>query len=348
MNATPRILGRGYNRDAAEKLAAKRPATEHPAIAARLLGGRGTVNGRPMLGLAGKADLSSFSPPIFDQGDTGSCTAHSSSGAIVTAFAAAHAAAVKQQSAANALTHAAKVASESNKALEHMTRLNHSTSVDGHKARVADARGALPFIPSPKAIYAATRAWTRGRAIAKGDALPALADTGAELADVASALAQYGVAPLGPFVEDRQSDVDPANVNDEPDILALAEAAKQLVTGEYIVDPTSANASDVCAAALESGLPIWVGFFCDSDFENLQPGQIAGVPDESDPQGGGHAVYLSGYTKTATGRVWTLTNSWGTGWCNQGRCLVSDAWLAKTWALYPMAVAPVNSTQEDA
>lgn len=287
MTESLRVLGKGLRRDAPEKLAAKKPAILHPAIALRLMAGRGTVNGRALTGLSGKADLSSFCPPVFDQGATSSCTAHSASGAIYTALQA--------------------------------------------------AKTPLPFLPSPREIYAATRAIERAAANPKS--LPPLTDSGAEMADVATALAKYGVCAMGETVDGRESDVGAANINSDPDVMALAAAGKNLLAGEYVIDPTAANASALAAAALEAGLPLWAGFFCDSAFEVIQPGQIAGAPNESDPNGGGHAVYLTGYTTTAIGRVFTLRNSWSAGWCNAGSCLVSEAWLADVWALYPMAVA---------
>lgn len=81
------------------------------------------------------------------------------------------------------------------------------------------------------------------------------------------------------------------------------------------------------------------GFFVDSAFFALTPGQVAPPPDQSDPRGGGHAVYLSGYSTDATGaRTFVLTNSWGAGWCDQGRCLVSEAWLEAAWELWVIQI----------
>jgi hypothetical protein len=152
---------------------------------------------------------------------------------------------------------------------------------------------------------------------------------------------------LGPTPDGRNSDIwttadttaQPDNVNNEPDGNQLQAAGTTLVTGEYAIDPTASNVSDLVAAALAAGYPVYTAFFCDTTFENLSPGQIAGAPNQNDPNGGGHATYLSGYITNSDGtRTFTLTNSWGTSWCSSGKCLVSEAWLAACWELYVMDV----------
>jgi C1A family cysteine protease len=158
----------------------------------------------------------------------------------------------------------------------------------------------------------------------------------------------FGVAPMqGPTPDGRNSDIwteqdttaKPANVNNEPDAIQLQQAGTTLITGEYTIDPNANNVSDLVAAALSAGYTVYTCFFCDSAFEQLQPGQIAQVPDQNDPNGGGHAVYLSGYTTNADGsRTFILSNSWGNGWCDNGRCLVSEAWLKAVFELYVMNV----------
>ena len=97
----------------------------------------------------------------------------------------------------------------------------------------------------------------------------------------------------------------------------------------------------MCAAAIASGFPVFVGFFVDSAFEQLSPGQVAPAPNENDPNGGGHAVYLSAFKRVNGKRLFTLTNSWG-NWCDNGQCLVGDEWLAKVWDLLVMDVGVVQ------
>jgi hypothetical protein len=280
-------FAKGAKRSHPSKLASKKPAASHPVIAAILAA---TV--------PASVDLGQWEPPRLDQGQTGSCTAHSLSG---------------------------------------------STSTACRKAGIQ-----LGFEPSPRETYASTRGIERAAQTPAGQPLPLLTDSGAEPADVFTACAQFGVAPMqGPTPDGRNSDIwsdadttaQPANVNNEVDANQLQAAGTTIVTGEYAIDPSAANVSDQVAAALAAGFPVYVAAFVDTAFEQLQPGQVAQPPNTNDPNGGGHAIYLSGYTTNADGtRTFILTNSWGTGWCDNGRCLVSEAWVKAAWELYVMDV----------
>jgi hypothetical protein len=202
----------------------------------------------------------------------------------------------------------------------------------------------LGFLPSPRAIYAATRAEERAATAGpNATSLPDLTDSGAELADALAVLSGYGVCPMADPVEGRNSDVDQANVTEEPDVDALEDAAMTLVTGAYRIDPVAQNASDQIASAISSGFAIYTGFFVDTAFENLTPTQVAGAPNEADPQGGGHAVYLSGYRTNAMGaREFRLTNSWGAGWCDHGCCYVSEQWAQRAWEMWVIDVKVIR------
>ena len=280
--------GKGARRSHPSKIVNKKAAATHPVIAAALAAAASPAS----------YDLAAAEPPRLDQGQSGSCTAHSFSGSCSTAC--------------------------------------------------RQTGNPLPFEPSPRETYAATRGIERAQATAPGVPLPALTDSGAELADVVTAGDTFGIAPMqGPTPDGRNSDIwtaadttaQPENVNNEPDGDQLEQAGTTIVTGEYMIDPAAPNVSDLAAAAISSGYPIYTGFFVDSAFENLQPGQVAQAPKQNDPNGGGHAVFLSGYTTNADGtRTFILTNSWGTSWCDQGRCLVSEAWLKACWELYVMDV----------
>jgi Papain family cysteine protease len=243
-------------------------------------------------------DLATWEPARLNQGATGSCTAHSFSG---------------------------------------------STSTSCRKAGKP-----IPFEPSPRETYATTRGLERAASTPAGQPVPLLTDSGAEPADVMNAGSTFGVAPMqGPTPDGRNSDIwseqdttaKPANVNNEPDAAQLEQAGTTLVTGEYMITAGASNISDQVAAALAAGFPVYTCFFCDSAFEALTPGQVAQAPDQNDPNGGGHATYLSGYTTNSDGtRTFILSNSWGTSWCDNGRCLVSEAWLAQVWELYVIDV----------
>jgi len=193
--------------------------------------------------------------------------------------------------------------------------------------------GTLTWVPSPKSIYAITRGLERGVATIAGGTLPPLSDSGAMLADVFQAVREFGVCPMGTSVEGRNSDCDASNVLTEPSIADLEVANSRPILGPYKSD---LQQPATLAQAISLGFPVVVAFFCDTTFENLQAGQVAGKPNMSDTQGGGHAVYLSGYTINAAGNyTFTLTNSWGEGWCDKGKCLVGQDWLDAAWEAWP-------------
>jgi hypothetical protein len=281
---------KGAKRDSAEYLASKKSALDHPKIAPLL------ASATP---LPQSIDLGPYCPPIFNQNLCGSCTAHSKSGLIVTACAA--------------------------------------------------AGKPIPIIPSPRRLYIATRDRARSAATLPGDTLPDLTDSGATGEDVLNALALDGVAPMTDApIDGYWTDCVPANVNDETgQFEALEESATRIITGESIISTTNLTIdqiSDACAAALATKIPLWVLFFCDTAFENLAPGAAAQAPNQDDPNGGGHAVYLKGYTGSTGSRRFRIRNSWGVEWADQGEGDGSEAWLQAAWAIYLGDVAHISST----
>lgn len=263
----------GARRSHPDKLARAKLADRHPGIAI-LLGQT----------LPQEYDLEAWAPPIFDQGPTGSCTAHGLAGAVFTAL--------------------------------------------------AKAGTPLPWVPSPDGLYKCTRGIARANTTLPSGGLPEFTDGGAELADAIAAGAEWGIHQMGRRPSDgRNSDCDTPTINDEPNLEKLEEAATTLVTGEYRIDPQAGNASDLLAASLVGGFPLYDGFFVDGAFEALTPVQVAPAPNESDPNGGGHATYLGGYRTNLGKREFRLTNSWG-DWCDGGRCWVSEAWIRNTWEIW--------------
>lgn len=202
----------------------------------------------------------------------------------------------------------------------------------------------FPFFGSPRQLAACTYSDVRAARLVPGQPVPKLTDDGADLQDDATALSGWGLAPIqAPTSDGRFSDVeaDPQdNTFPEPDPTQLQRAFQ--VTGEYSI-PVNADAPRLVALCLDANVPVQVGFFCDTAFENLTPGQVAGVPDQNDPNGGGHAVYLYGYRTNAQGKLeFRLRNSWGASWCDNGDCWVSEEWMVQgAWELFPCAVKAV-------
>lgn len=179
----------------------------------------------------------------------------------------------------------------------------------------------LPWVPSPAGIY------TLARCIDRGASLDApLQDVGTETPSVIHAIAEYGIRPIGELQFGRYSDVSeaPALLNAEPQLDELEADAKTLAIGAYrITSAGSARETDV-KLALAAGFAVRIDSFVDTAFENWSAGDAPfGVPNESDPNGGGHALYILGYTPD----YYIVRNSWGQSWGNQGNIQVSHAFV---------------------
>lgn len=205
----------------------------------------------------------------------------------------------------------------------------------------------LPFVPSPLHFYSCSGGIERAAANPVGQ-LPALADNGRQLADNIAALMTCGaVAMKSPTPDGRVSDVwsavdvsglpspPPANVTAEPSIHALEASALDCLSGAHTQDLTAANALDVCAAALDGGISLYIGFDCGQTFEDLGATGIAQPTPASDPNQGGHALVVVSYRINAVGdREWLIRNSWGNGWALSGGAWCSSAWLLACWELW--------------
>jgi hypothetical protein len=249
----------------------------------------------------------------------------------------------------------------------------HTGSCEGHGWAAGTYTGLaangtpLGYVPSPRYGYAGARSLERGAALTPGVAtsipLPAFVDNGTETEVMAQWYAQGGTIPmLGPTPDGRNSDIWSAadlsgipnapaeNVNNELSLGGLVSGAKRLVTGTHrIVDPTAADTLlqvQTCLYTLKS--PVIVGTFVDSAFEQWQAGQAPiPAPNTNDASGGGHCLYISGFA-TVNGVVRILvTNSWGKGWADQGRCWCSVEWVQACWDLL-IGQSAISAVQEAA
>lgn len=218
-----------------------------------------------------------------------------------------------------------------------------SGSCEGHSSSGATetafalAGEPLGFVPSEQGLYTGARAVSRSRSTPTELNLPALQDDGAMTEDVLSYMATFGVRPrlVSATSDGRNSDVELANVNDEPVLGQLETAAQLVVVGPYAIDPGAKDAELQVQSALAAKIPVRVDAFVDSVFEDWTPSS-APVPasNTNDPNGGGHAVYIVGY---APG-FYIVRNSWGTSWGDAGDVRVSPAWLRAAWGLFPWTV----------
>ena len=193
------------------------------------------------------------------------------------------------------------------------------------------------YLGSPCMVASCTYADVQRAGWQPGQPLLPLVDTGADLQDDATAGAKWGVAPIRSLPTDVPPD-QPGVPFPEPDRSQLVQGSADLIGGEYSI-PVQAGCAVTVAQCLDANIPVWIGFFCDTEFENGDASVVRGAPNAADPNGGGHAVYLSGYRTNPAGDLeFRLENSWGDEWCDAGGCWVSVAFVEACWSLWPFAV----------
>lgn len=201
----------------------------------------------------------------------------------------------------------------------------------------------LAFVPSPVLIASTTYADVRAKATPAGQPLPPLDDAGAELQDDADALKSWGIAPIGALIANREGESDVPDDQDgvpfpEPNVAQLQVAGSDLIGGEYSIAVDN-TAAEVCALALDAGIPIWTGGLVGKAFQALGPNDIAQPTDPNDKTAGGHAQLLAAYRTNAAGALEFFdVNSWGRGWALNGCVWTSTAYVQSQWDLWPLAV----------
>ena len=177
----------------------------------------------------------------------------------------------------------------------------------------------LPWFPSEEAIYKDARCMERSPN-ADGT-LPPLTDSGAMTSDVVTIFKSCGLRKSGaPTPDGRNSDLDPATINDEPRLDELDEEAETPVLvdpGAFAIDLTDTKqALAVIQAALVAKFPVRIDIICDNAFQRFFQRWTKSTPplsmcNPNDPGAGGHAVVLGEMTVTSAGSV-TLAglNSW--------------------------------------
>lgn len=194
----------------------------------------------------------------------------------------------------------------------------------------------LPWVPSPGGIYTITRCLERP------SIQTPLTDSGGSPADVMTAISNWGIRPMrAPSPQGFHTDVDPSNVNDEPKLDELGADALNVVVGEYRIDETAPDAVSQVCASIARGVPVGIGVFVDTGFENWDPssGPYPAV-DLTDPAGGGHWLCVTSYRIEGGTTILRGPNSWGPSWGSAGHFEVTDAWLrAAASDIYALNVA---------
>jgi hypothetical protein len=220
-------------------------------------------------------------------------------------------------------------------------------SCTAHAASVILGRK-LPFIPSPLYFYSCAGALARADAVPIGKP-PALQDNGRYLSYMVAAVMKCGVVPMGPLAPDgRNSDVTPENATDEPEIEELEAGVTECLSGAHTVDLSAADALHQCAAALDAGIALYIGFDCGATFQGLSRRDIAQPTPANDSNQGGHALAVGSYRINAAGEYeFLVRNSWSERWPSEvdlplpsdappGCVWCSSAWLLACWEIWLM------------
>lgn len=85
---------------------------------------------------------------------------------------------------------------------------------------------------------------------------------------------------------------------------------------------------DELVSILASGSDLWVAMKIDGYAWSNSKMKAGVIPDWSEPSGG-HAITMSGYRDTPTGRQFLIHNSWGTSWGDGGYAWVSQNMVQK-------------------
>lgn len=182
---------------------------------------------------------------------------------------------------------------------------------------------------SPVWVYDVARCLERARVNfgIPNQELPPLTDSGSEPSDAWAGISKWGIAAY----EDRPT--SNATANDEPK-LGLVESASALVlAGAFRIDSTGASRISAMKTALANGFPIAIAVQVDSAFENWDGKNPLGAPDPNDILGG-HYIYVTSYTTTASGVVFGGPNSWIESWGDGGFWLGNESFIAGAEDIY--------------
>jgi hypothetical protein len=209
----------------------------------------------------------------------------------------------------------------------------------------------IPFIPSPRCIYATTRR------IELADPSVPLTDSGIYPTDLIATASYFGVRPMfvtltpdGRF-DDVWGDDDlrglrnapPANVNDDPNFADLMTAGLKRTLGEYRIDETQAGFDVLVRQTIAiAKVPVGVGTFVDSAVMQFTSSSApVGAPNMNDPNGGGHWIVIDGYRRDPNNPgdwIYDVHNSWGSAYGDAGGFRGNTDWLAAVTDLIPWTI----------
>jgi len=142
--------------------------------------------------------------------------------------------------------------------------------------------------------------------------------------------------------------VKPGSWRSDPTIMAKYEKAQS--EGIYKIasieklDTKPPNIEELMSI-LASGADIWAAFMIDGYAWSNKKMQNAVIPEYTSYTGG-HAVVLSGYRETPSGRQFLVHNSWGESWGDKGYAWVTEN-TVKKWLYYAYRVKITNGVPKE-
>lgn len=201
--------------------------------------------------------------------------------------------------------------------------------------------GWIGWLPSPDDLYRKSRCIERARMTLDPDSLPPLTDSGAIPAYCQLGISEWGILAMrrGNTPDGRVSDCDWDTVNQEPDLFMLEQGMMNLLVGQYEIAGSPSQRGLGVRQAIYGGIAVEIGSQVDTRYMHwTESDGVYNIPDYDDPNGGGHDQYIVGYEKRGDEYVYLVQNSWGDGWCMQGRIWVSEAFLGQAMDLNAIAV----------
>jgi hypothetical protein len=251
-----------------------------------------------------EVNLTSFCPPVCDQGSLGSCTANMFAGAV-------------EYNEIRRLASGGKLATLTLNALtnQRITRVSvEPDGLGGLKVVTLDANGAVVSPTPAPAPPPAPAGLERSSRLFSYHATREIEhtvneDSGASIRDTIKAGAKFGV------VDEKHWPYDVSKFAVKPPASCYAEGKKHVVTSYHaIADGDLATMK----ATLAGGLPICFGFTVYASFMSQAVAKtgIVPMPAPGEQVEGGHAVLMVGYSDAR--QAFLVRNSWGDKWGQKG------------------------------
>ncbi len=145
-------------------------------------------------------------------------------------------------------------------------------------------------------------------------------------------------------------DVQAGSWRSDPNIMAKfnksqTEGQYKLASIERIEKTSGSWNKEEIVGALASGADLWIAMSVDMSKWNNKAMNNAVISDWSG-ESGGHAIVMSGYRDTPSGRQYMIHNSWADSWGDHGYAWINEAMLDK-WMYHAYRVKITNGVPKE-